>query len=64
MKKVFCLPVFPRMESVSELGKNLAGTDVIVPDASDGSPPEDPYADGWSNISQLSLSHWFQMFLI
>ena len=41
------------MESVSELGKNLAGTDVIVPDASDGSPPEDPYADGWSIFSQL-----------
>ena len=45
------------MESVSELGKNLAGTDVIVPDSSDGSPPEDPYADGWSNFLYLIRAH-------
>ena len=33
-----------RLESVSDLGKNLTGSAVIAPDASDGSPPEDPYA--------------------
>jgi len=33
-----------RLESVSDLGKNLACSTVIAPDASDGSPPEDPYA--------------------
>jgi len=32
------------IESISELGKNLAGTDVLVPDSSDGSAPENPYA--------------------
>ena len=33
-----------RLDSVSDLGKNLACSAVIAPDASDGSPPEDPYA--------------------
>lgn len=33
-----------RLESTSDLGKNLACSAVIAPDASDGSPPEDPYA--------------------
>ena len=32
-----------RIESVSELGKNIAGAAVIVPDSSDGSAPENPY---------------------
>ena len=32
------------LESGSDLGKNLVCTQVINPDASDGSPPEDPYA--------------------
>ena len=31
--------------STSEMGKNMAGAAVIVPDSSDGSPPEDPYAE-------------------
>merc|ERR1719206_1242732 len=31
------------IESVSDLGKNIAGADVIVPDSSDGSAPENPY---------------------
>ena len=30
--------------STSEMGKNMAGAAVIVPDSSDGSAPEDPYA--------------------
>ena len=38
------IPFYVRLESVSDLGKNLARTDVIVPDSSDGTAPEDPYA--------------------
>ena len=46
MSPLSMLCLFPQfgVESVSELGKNLAGAAVIVPDSSDGSPPEDPYA--------------------
>ena len=44
-KKLHFLEILlPRIASVSEMGKNLAGAAVIQPDASDGSPPEDPYA--------------------
>lgn len=33
------------LESISDLGMNLASSAaVIIPDADDGSPPEDPYA--------------------
>ena len=42
---MYCfLLILLRLESVSDLGKNLACSTVIAPDASDGSPPEDPYA--------------------
>ena len=30
-------------ESGSTLGNNIVGASVIIPDASDGSPPENPY---------------------
>ena len=33
-----------RLESGSDLGKNLVCSQVINPDSSDDSPPEDPYA--------------------
>ena len=43
-----CSPLFVncfRLESISDLGMNLASSAaVIIPDADDGSPPEDPYA--------------------
>ena len=37
--------LYLRLESISDLGMNLASSAaVIVPDDDDGSPPEDPYA--------------------
>ena len=34
-----------RIDSVSEMGKNMAGAAVIMPDNSDGSSPENPFGD-------------------
>ena len=31
------------LESVSQLGKNIPGVAVVVPDSSDGTAPENPY---------------------
>ena len=39
------LSVF-RYDSVSKMGLNMVGASVIVPDGSDGTDPENPYADG------------------
>ena len=33
-------------ESTSKMGLNMAGAAVIIPDGSDGTDPENPYADG------------------
>jgi hypothetical protein len=33
----------PRYESVSKMGLNMVGAAVVVPDASDGTEPENPY---------------------
>ena len=33
-------------ESTSKMGLNMAGAAVIMPDASDGTEPENPYGDG------------------
>ena len=38
--------LFWRFESTSKLGLNMAGASVIIPDASDGTDPENPYGDG------------------
>ena len=35
-----------RFESTSKMGLNMAGAAVIIPDASDGTDPENPYGDG------------------
>jgi hypothetical protein len=41
-----------RYDSVSKMGLNMVGASVIVPDSSDGTDPENPYADGkWSLIA-------------
>ena len=41
---ILCVLYF-RLESISDLGMNLASSAaVLVPDDDDGSPPEDPYA--------------------
>ena len=40
----FLIKINFRIASVSEMGKNIAGAAVIVPDSSDGSAPENPYA--------------------
>ena len=33
-------------ESTSKMGLNMPGSAVIIPDSSDGTDPENPYADG------------------
>ncbi len=36
------------------MGLNMVGASVIVPDSSDGTDPENPYADGkWSLIAEI-----------
>jgi hypothetical protein len=39
-----------RYDSVSKMGLNMVGASVIVPDSSDGTDPENPYADGKSSL--------------
>ncbi len=36
------------------MGLNMAGAAVIIPDSSDGTDPENPYADG-NNLHKSSL---------
>ena len=35
---------FCSFESTSKMGLNMAGSAVIIPDSSDGTDPENPYA--------------------
>ena len=51
--KKWCLS---RYDSVSKMGLNMVGASVIVPDNSDGTDPENPYADGRYSIGPLQLT--------
>ena len=44
--KILYILYTPRYESVSKMGLNMVGAEVIQPDASDGTEPENPYEDG------------------
>ncbi len=44
-----------RYDSVSKMGLNMVGASVIVPDSSDGTDPENPYADGKSSLIALIM---------
>jgi hypothetical protein len=47
------------------MGLNMVGASVIVPDSSDGTDPENPYADGkktFSSISDIKCKYNFYFF--
>ena len=46
------------------MGLNMAGAAVIIPDASDGTDPENPYGDGKTYLTQALLLHYLSRYIL